>query len=69
MDALIELQNQRTAALEEEFEADLKELRKEFEAERVYIRQKHQQVTHRSHTSHPTHAPARQLSMTPLEST
>eukprot|EP00668_Euglena_longa_P034892 GGOE01044791.1.p1 GENE.GGOE01044791.1~~GGOE01044791.1.p1 ORF type:complete len:536 (-),score=269.47 GGOE01044791.1:67-1674(-) len=43
MDALIELQNQRTAALEEEFEADLKELRKEFEAERVYIQQKHQQ--------------------------
>lgn len=43
VDALIELQNQRTAALEEEFERDLKELRHEFRAERSYIQEKHQQ--------------------------
>eukprot|EP01012_Entosiphon_sulcatum_P029633 TRINITY_DN361_c1_g1_i1.p2 TRINITY_DN361_c1_g1~~TRINITY_DN361_c1_g1_i1.p2 ORF type:complete len:548 (+),score=245.83 TRINITY_DN361_c1_g1_i1:182-1825(+) len=43
VDALIELQNQRTAALEEEFERDLRELQHEFEAERVQIQQKHRQ--------------------------
>eukprot|EP00995_Heteronema_vittatum_P013139 NODE_91_length_1985_cov_255.529959_g68_i0.p1 GENE.NODE_91_length_1985_cov_255.529959_g68_i0~~NODE_91_length_1985_cov_255.529959_g68_i0.p1 ORF type:complete len:541 (-),score=269.70 NODE_91_length_1985_cov_255.529959_g68_i0:240-1862(-) len=43
VDALIELQNQRTAALEEEFEQDLKGLRGEFEVEKVYIQHRHSQ--------------------------
>ena len=43
VDALIELQNQRTASLEEEFERDLKELRHEFKSEREYICDKHAQ--------------------------
>jgi hypothetical protein len=41
VDALIELQNQRTAALEDEFERDLYDLKKEFDAEKVYIQRKH----------------------------
>eukprot|EP01006_Ploeotia_vitrea_P031664 TRINITY_DN63984_c0_g1_i4.p1 TRINITY_DN63984_c0_g1~~TRINITY_DN63984_c0_g1_i4.p1 ORF type:complete len:549 (-),score=118.67 TRINITY_DN63984_c0_g1_i4:784-2430(-) len=43
VDDLIELHNQRTAALEEEFEGDLTELQKEFDVERTYIQQRHLQ--------------------------
>jgi hypothetical protein len=41
VDALIELQNQRTAALEDEFERDLYDLKREFDHEKVYIQRKH----------------------------
>jgi len=47
IDALIELQNQRMADLDSEFETDLKELKTEFEDEKAIIRAKHDKEVER----------------------
>lgn len=47
IDALIELQNQRMADLDSEFETDLKELKQEFEDEKAIIRAKHDKEVER----------------------